>query len=288
MSKRKQAKGQANLKDNYLLQNNKTLKLLLDDLAKFPPLKRKEQLELIKAAQTGDADARQKVSLYNCRLVLKIAGEFQYPNLEILDLIQEGYIGLDLAIDKFDLNRKVPFANFAAWWIKTKILKFIERFQKIVRLPNTQHLAINKLNKIKAEFIRKNDREPSFEELKEISGLTHKMISNYYNLYNKGDLAVSQNLDTFKVKNIDDAKESLEEQVDNKWIKESLELSLKELNEEDQRFIQDLYGIDCQRHTFKEISEKYGITHLMMKRKELKILKKLRISTSSNFINIVQ
>nr|DAU84769.1 MAG TPA: DNA directed RNA polymerase subunit [Caudoviricetes sp.] len=242
MSKRIQPKG---LSDKFLDRSDPGLKAFLSDISRYNPLPPNKQNALIVEAQNGDISARQEVGKCNCRLIIRIARKFQSENFDIRDLIQEGYLGLDEAISRFDVKRKVPFASFAAWWIKMKIMKYIWWYQTAVILPEVQKVAINKLLKISTKFVKEHTRLPSEEELLELSGLSEQKVKNYVNLFNCGNLLKSQAIDNLEDESviITERSPSTEEIVDKKITVEAISNCLDTLPMKHQEFLRDYYGI---------------------------------------------
>lgn len=283
MNRKIQPRRRTNQSNKFLDREDPLLKAFLAEIAKYKPLTHDEQLALIEKAQQGDAKARQTVGLSNCRLVVRIAREFQSVNLSVNDLIQEGYTGLDEAITKFNPARKVPFAHFAAWWIKMRIMKYIWWYQTTVRLPETQRLAINKLIRISTKFISEHARVPSMEELLESSGLSEQKVKNYINLFNCGNLKSPQNIDDLEEGTVAAAKEpSPEEIVDKKIVAEAVSHCLDTLSEKHQEFLRDYYGIGRPAVPVNEMARRCGSTTENIRQKRARLVRYLKENCTAN------
>ncbi len=110
-------------------------------------------------------DARRRFASANLRLVVKIAGQYADGHLPLADLIQEGNIGLMIAMDRFDHTREVRFCTYAAWWIRHRISRAVSNFGRAVRVPNHVSQASVKLRKARLQFEARNGHAPSIEEL---------------------------------------------------------------------------------------------------------------------------
>ena len=152
------------------------IKLYLDSLRNIPLLTQEEECELMKKIEKGDKQARQDMITHNLRLVVSIAKKYQ-TQMELLDLIQEGNIGLMKALDKFDYTKEYKFSTYATWWIRQSISRAIADKKRTVRLP--VHV-VDKLSRIKRELAKyesKYGKAPSRKELAEITGYDQEPVS---------------------------------------------------------------------------------------------------------------
>lgn len=286
MNRRKQPRRRVNQSNRFLDREDPLLKSFLAEISKPKPLSDEEQSELILAAQKGDISARQKVGTANCRLLVRIAREFQSVNISINDLIQEGYKGLDEAISKYNPEKKVPFAHFAAWWIKMRIMKYIWWYQTTVRLPETQRLAINKLIRISTKFISEHGRVPSMEELLESSGLSEQKVKNFVNLFNCGNLKSVQNIDdlgddTAVVVEKDPGPEEI---TDKHIVAEAIEQCLGTLSHKHQEFLRDYYGIGRPAVPVGEMARRCGSTTENIRQKRARLVRYLKENCTASLV----
>lgn len=284
MSRRIQPKRQINQSNKYLDREDPLLKPFLAEISKYKPLTSEELVNLILQAQSGNNEARQHVGICNCRLLVRIAREFQNINLNINDLIQEGYIGLDEAISKYKPEKQVPFAHFAAWWIKMRIMKYIWWYQTTIRLPETQRLAINKLLKISTKFIAEQGRVPSMEELLETSGLSEQKVKNYINLFNYGNLKGTQNVSDLGNSSQALVEKSLspEEITDKNIVTEAIAQCLDTLSHKHQEFLKDYYGIGRPAITVTEMARQCGSTTENIRQKRARLIRYLKENCSKD------
>lgn len=165
------------IKDSSEIGTN--IKLYLDSIRNIPLLTQEEECELMKKIEKGDKQARQDMIIHNLRLVVSIAKKYQ-TQMELLDLIQEGNIGLMKALDKFDYTKEYKFSTYATWWIRQSISRAIADKKRTVRLP--VHV-VDKLSRIKRELAKyesKYGKTPSRKELAEITGCDQESLDTYY------------------------------------------------------------------------------------------------------------
>jgi len=143
------------------------VKTYLQEIGKVPLLTREEEIELAKRVQQGDEKAREKMALANLRLVVSIAKRYKGLGLPLLDLIQEGNIGLMKAVEKFDWTKGYKFSTYATWWIRQAISRALADKSRTIRIPAHIIEAIRKLYKVEEEYVQEHGVPPSLEELAE-------------------------------------------------------------------------------------------------------------------------
>jgi RNA polymerase primary sigma factor len=141
------------------------------EVKKTPLLSAEQEAELARAIKSGSTAARDKLILANLRLVIKIAYEYHSPDISLMDLIQEGSIGLTHAAEKYDDQKAVRFSTYSAWWIRQAISRFIESKKRTVRLPNRKEELLRKINYTYYDLLQKFARSPSDEEIAEEVGI---------------------------------------------------------------------------------------------------------------------
>ncbi|MDR0638423.1 MAG: RNA polymerase sigma factor RpoD/SigA [Spirochaetaceae bacterium] len=143
----------------------------LAEVKKIPLLSAEQEAELARAIKNGSTAARDKLVLANLRLVIKIAYEYYTPDVSLMDLIQEGNIGLTHAAEKYDDQKAVRFSTYSAWWIKQAISRFIESKKRAIRLPNRKEEQLRKINYTYYELSQKFAHPPSNEEIAKAVGI---------------------------------------------------------------------------------------------------------------------
>ena len=144
-----------------------SLGLYFKDVSKQSMISSEEETKLTQEIKKGNNAAVQKLVNANLRFVISVAKQYQNKGLTLVDLIQEGNIGLIEAAKKFDETRGFKFISYAVWWIRQSIIKAISEQCRTVRVPMSQIMHFNKINKAIEKFEQLNERKPSIEELEE-------------------------------------------------------------------------------------------------------------------------
>lgn len=244
-------------------RSNELLTSYLRDISRYKILDASEVANLISMAQQGDNVAREKVIQSNLRFVVTIAKQFQNRGIPLMDLISSGNEGLMKAVDKFDTTRGVAFLSYAVWWIRQAIYNSIYWQGREIRLPMSQQLLIIKILETTNEFIKKNQRSPSPEELSELTNIPVKQIDYLSQFSNKlisvddyigGDDENSQVCDI-----IPDGEPDLDETVNKEYISKELERILDKLSVRDHDLLTMFFGIGIPPVNAQVIASMYGV-----------------------------
>ena len=149
--------------------NKRSLELYLDEIKNYKPLDSEVQIELAVLAKKGDLEAINKLITHNLRFVVAVAKKFQGQGIPFEDLINEGNLGLIKAVDRFDESRGFRFISYAVWWITQGIRQAIQKTGRVIRLPAHIRESMGKLYRKSIELEQNIEREPSAEELAEIT-----------------------------------------------------------------------------------------------------------------------
>ncbi|MBE3063524.1 MAG: sigma-70 family RNA polymerase sigma factor, partial [Spirochaetes bacterium] len=140
-----------------------------------------EELALSRRIQAGDENARRQLIESNLRLVVRIAKNYLAPEVSILDLIQEGNLGLMRAVAKYDFHKNVRFSTYASWWIKQAIVRSLSNKKRLIRLPHRQEEKLRKINKVYNTLSQVLMREPTLVEIAEEIGLEEAEVASIIN-----------------------------------------------------------------------------------------------------------
>jgi len=262
------------------------LQRYLTDISRHKLLSREEEKELaIRVRETGDPDAAYTLVVSNLRLVVKIALEFQRIWMQnLLDLIQEGNIGLMHAVKKFDPYKNVKFSYYSSFWIKAYILKFIMDNWRLVKIGTTQgqRKLFFKLKKEKQKLIDEGfDPQPKL--LSERLGVTEREIVDMDQRLDGWDISLDAPLkedsDTERIEFLSTATDSAEDQVAKKEIEILLHDKIDEFKRKlNKREIEifDLRIFSDKPVTLQEIGDRYGISRERVRQVEKNIIKKMR------------
>ena len=255
------------------------LKAYFNQIKKAKLLTFEEELALSRRIQKGDEAARRTLIESNLRLVVRIAKNYLTPDVAILDLIQEGNIGLMRAVSKYDYRKQVRFSTYASWWIKQSIVRSLSNKKRVIRLPHRQEEKLRKINKVYNNLSQVLMREPTLLEIAEEIGLEEEEVAS---IINSSSSVAS--LDS----SVSSDAGSLHDMVEDLSFDPDRELMKKTLREDTLRFLDALQEKERQillyrfsfvsgrRHTLKKIGDELGISPETVRQIEIRALKKLR------------
>ena len=276
----------ANIKKNEYLDSdsdNEVLSIYLREINRIPLLTHEEETELAVKAKNGDKAARERLINSNLRFVVSVAKKFRGQGLPLLDLINEGNIGLITAIDKFEPDKGYHFISYAVWWIRQSILKAIPEKSRAVRLPLNRSNELMQILKAKKALMHEMETaEPSVEDISRETGLDARLISDL--------LAVSGEMMSFDspVKKgedgsstygdfLEDESAGPETRMMDKALKEEVRSLLDVLSDKERDIIIKRNGLDGnEAMSLKEIGEGYSLTKERIRQIEKRALMKLR------------
>ncbi|MBO7163055.1 MAG: sigma-70 family RNA polymerase sigma factor [Spirochaetaceae bacterium] len=258
------------------------IRALGDELALYPE-KEKEYACQIERLQEELRIEKNKMVQANLRLVVSVAKKYQHRGLSLIDLIDEGNIGLLEAVDRFEASRNCRFSTYGIWWIRQAIIKGIADKGRIIRMPVHMLNTINKCFMIAKQLTQEYGHEPSCLELSEYIGETPEKIEEYMKLAQE-----TSSLDT----TIDESSPSVlgdllstdenEQQVENVFsamLSETINSVLKEFSEREMAIIKLRFGLDGRTPmTLSETGRVLGITRERVRQIQEKMLEKLKES----------
>jgi len=255
------------------------LKAYFSQIKKAKLLTFEEELELSRRIEAGDEQARTLLIESNLRLVVRIAKSYLTPEVSILDLIQEGNLGLMRAASKYDFRKQVRFSTYASWWIKQSIVRSLSNKKRVIRLPHRQEEKLRKISKVYNNLSQVLMREPTLLEIAEEIGLQEDEVASIIN-------------SSVSVASLDSALAgdtgSLHDVVEDQSFNPEHELMHKTLREDTLRFLDGLQEKERQillyrfsfasgkRYTLKKIGDELGISPETVRQIEIRALKKLR------------
>ncbi len=264
-----------------VLQLENSVELYLHEIGEIPLLSAEEEVVLAKKILDGDHDAREHMINANLRLVASVAKRYVVNcKIPLLDLIQEGNIGLMRAVDKFDYTKGYKFSTYATWWIKQAITRFIMDAGKTIRIPVYMKEQMNKINRISREYLVEHGREPSLEEMSEFCNLPVakiKEIQCYYGDVISLDTPVGESEDKKVIDYVVDAQADEQYQVvEILLLEEQMDRILERLPEREQRILKLRFGfVDGKIWTLEEVGREYSVTRERVRQIESNVLEKL-------------
>ena len=267
--------------------NSISIKNYFKDLRKIEQLSSEEQNELAIKAKAGDQKAMEKLVECNLRFVLTIAKDYQYGNVDVKDLINEGNIGLIKAVEKFDPSRGFKFISYAVWWVRQSIMQFIYEHGNMVRLPINKINVIGKVNKAVEQLHHKLDREPTVEEIQAITDFSVEDIKSSY-MDNARcfsiDQKISEDSDTEMIDIIPgETMEDIEGKLNGESLKHEINNVLTTLTERETQILNMYFGLNGSKELgLKEIGDSLGLTNERVRQIKELALKKLRMYGKSS------
>jgi len=260
---------------NILTENSELLQKYFKDISKYPIYSSEEQIELAKKIKEGDNKARQKLINSNLRFVVTCAKQFVGQGVPLIDLINSGNLGLIQSIEKYDPSKGFHFISYAVWYIRREIIKSIYNTGRTIRYPITYIAIITKVKKAFDDFVNKNQRKPTDEELIKASGITEKQYNSV--VLNK---SYCQSIDTPVT---EDGKSTVEDILSEEikplsdvFTKEAVSNSLKVLNPREYKVITEYYGLEGQQErTIKEIAKEMNLGDERVRQLRKEAVKKL-------------
>lgn len=258
------------------------VKLYLTEMGKVTLLTLEEEISLARKAQSGDQEARNKLVNANLRLAVSIAKKYKGCGLSLLDLIQEGNLGLIKAVDKYDYTKGYRFSTYASWWVKQAISRALANDGKAIRLPAYLVENINRMNSTYKELTTKLNHEPTPEQLAAALKVTKEEIEDwkfYSNDITSLDIVVGKEEDTTIGSLIEDKNAiNPEEDAIKKYKKETILKILDTLEPKESQIIQLRFGLaaDGRVRTLDEVGIEVGMSKERVRQLEARGLRKLR------------
>lgn len=261
-----------------------SIQMYLKEIGQYPLIHANEEKELAKRIERNDIEAKNLLARANLRLVVSIAKKYvgRSANLTLLDLIQEGNLGLFKAVEKFDWTKGYKFSTYATWWIRQSITRALADQSRTIRIPVHMVETISKYKQVHRRLSQDLGREPLAEEIATEMNIPVEKIHVIENI-SQETISLEQPVGD------DDDKSTLENFIpDDKILRPDQESSrrilsdqirgvLNELNPKERRILEMRYGlIDGIQHTLERVGEEFGVTRERIRQIEAKVHEKLR------------
>jgi RNA polymerase primary sigma factor len=249
-----------------------SLDLFLNEIGRHPLLTAAEEVVLAKAVERGDEAAKERMINSNLRLVVSIAKRYRGRGVPFGDLIQDGVIGLNRAVEKFDYRKGFKFSTYATWWIRQAVQRSVAGQSRTIRVPTHVHERRNKLRAAARKLEPTLGRPATHEELAEATGLSLLHVDEALDVV---EARVSLNRpvgsdddgelgDLFADENADNPEELAHEYLRGRAVR----LALAELPELERRILELRYGLDGEPHSLEAIGAELGISRERIRRLE--------------------
>lgn len=276
------SEGSKEIYSNQSANLDDSMKIYLKEIGKIPLLSKQEELEIAKRISEGDEEAKQILIESNLRLVVSIARKYARKEMPILDLIQEGTLGLIKAAEKFDYTKGFKFSTYATWWIRQAITRAIADQARTIRIPVHMVETINKLTRIQRQLIQELGREPSAEEIAEkMDGMTPEKVREIQKISLEPvslETPIGEEDDSHLGDFIEDeGAMSPDDYAANELLKDELNDVLLELTDREEKVLRLRFGLDDGRtRTLEEVGREFNVTRERIRQIEAKALRKLK------------
>jgi RNA polymerase primary sigma factor len=257
-----------------------SLRRYLNEIGRYPLLTRAEEVQLAKRIQGGDPSARQRMIESNLRLVVTIAKSYRTGALDLLDLVQEGTLGLMKAVDRYDPEHGTKFSTYAAWWIRSGMIEALNASSHPIRIPESVRERAASVQRTERALMARLGRRPSSSEIASELDLTPAQVAEARSATQpagsldepvraEGDLRYA---DLLADPNATDPLQSLVDEA----TEGDVEARLRRLPERSRRVLELRFGLDdTESHTADEVAAELGLARERVRQIELHALRKL-------------
>jgi RNA polymerase primary sigma factor len=264
-------------------QTTDALQLFLNEAGRYPLLTAEQEVELAKRIERGDKEAKDLMVNSNLRLVVSIAKKYQGHGLSLLDLIQEGIIGLIRAVEKFDWRKGFKFSTYATWWIRQAVQRGVANKSRTIRIPVHIVERETKIARAERELTAKLERPPTEEEIAKAAKLPLKQVREVRQAaraVTSLDKPVGTEGDTSLGDLFGDEAPQVDEEVHVSLEQEALHRAVRSLPEREQQVVKLRYGLDGEEDpkSLEEIGRRLGLTRERVRQIEAAALERLAVN----------
>lgn len=262
-----------------------SIQMYLREIGKVPLLKADEEISLAQKILKGDEAARKRLTEANLRLVVSIAKKYMGRNLGLLDLIQEGNLGLFRAVEKFDWTKGFKFSTYATWWIRQAITRALADQSRTIRIPVHMVETLNKYAQAERSLVQDLGREPLPEEIAAEMGIDVEKVYHLKKISQEtvsidapvGDDGPDDEGSYLQDFIEDEDRPKPTEQAGRQLLKEYVQNILRDLDPREQKILKMRFGLeDGVTHTLEEVGEEFGVTRERIRQIEAKALERIK------------
>jgi RNA polymerase primary sigma factor len=265
------------------VQEFDTLQAYFNQIKAIPLLSFEEALELSKRIQEGDKDARRRLIEANLRLVIKIARMYISSGIPLMDIIQEGNMGLNRAAEKYDYRRNIRFSTYANWWIRQSISRYISNKRRVIRLPHRKEALFQRIQKAYHSLSQSLMHQPGIGDIAAAIGVSIEEVERVLKITN-GFISLDKVANHFSLEEnsaVTDLQEDYTYNPERALLRKSAHTDtmriLNRLKDRERWILTYRYQLNgCEQHTLKTIGDKMGISPETVRQIEMKALRKMR------------
>lgn len=255
------------------------------ELGQYPQLSAEEERELAKRAHEGNVEAKRRLIQSNLKLVVCIAKKaIHVSGIPMIDLIQEGNLGLMIAAEKFNYKLGYKFATYASWWIKQSMFKAISEQSHCMKIPVYIQETLSKFSKLKSQMEKETNGQVKTQDVAKKMNIAPDKIETFLSAYTK-TISIESGLEREDGKDLnvadilEDEKASVFKNIEERSLQDDIEMVISTLKEREQEVVRMRYGLgDTTKMTLEEIGNIYGVTKECIRQTELRALNKMRTS----------
>jgi RNA polymerase primary sigma factor len=280
----------SNPANNEVVQatSDNVLQNYLREISAYPQLTQEEETELAKRIEQGDLEAKQKLIQANLKLVITIARKaIHMSGLPIVDLIQEGNMGLMIAAEKFNYKLGYRFSTYAGWWVKQSMFKAISEQSHCMKIPVYIQETLSKFSKVKSQMEQETNETVKTEDVAKKMNIAPDKIETFLSAYTK-TISIENGMERGDGKELNvadilaDDTSLISANVEYQGLKDDIQNVLSNLKEREQEIVKMRYGLgDTERYTLEEIGNLYGVTKECIRQTEMRALKKMKLTGES-------
>ena len=253
-----------------------TVEEYLKDLGRIEMVSPEEECDLAARIKAGDDEAFKRLVEANLRFVVSVAKQYQNRGLDLMDLVNEGNIGLMTAALKFDPSRGFKFISYAVWWIRQQIIQALSEQGRTIRIPLSQVGILNKIGHARREFLQANEREPSDMELSAMLEISPEKLNGPDISTLSLDFPLGEE-DSQPLADIipDSSFPETDKALELESLRNDLQAAMAVLNGRERRVLELSFGLGCPAMTLEEIGENLELTRERVRQLRIKAIGKL-------------
>lgn len=264
------------------------LDIYLNQISHLPLVTSEEEVELAARIREGDDEALHTLVNANLRFVVSVAKQYQSSGQPLVDIIEDGNLGLIKAAHDFDETRGFKFISYAVWWIRQAILQGMADNSRMVRLPMNQVSLLSKINKAVSKFEQEHGRYPNEDELSEMIDFPAGKIRDSLRV-GGSHLSLDEPFEEGEGGSMmdvvpDTSIESSDQEMDRESLSSDLERVLSILPPRERDILKAFFGIGCEEMSLEEIAETFGLTRERVRQLKEKSLRKLNCGTVTSLL----
>lgn len=268
-------------------REGEALERYLQDIGRVEMISPEEEVELSMRIQRGDRLALSRLVNANLRFVVSVAKQYQSKGLGLIDIINEGNVGLIKAAQRFDHTRGFKFISYAVWWIRQSILQAISEKSRLVRLPSNQEGLISKIKKYRNTFMQTYQREPDANEISVALNIEEEKVAVALDTSFRPvsmDAPVSENDDTAIIDLITTNDTTTDRGLEIESLSTQLDIALSVLPDREKQILKMSFGINQPERSLDEISHYIGLSKERVRQLKEKAIKTLQLPQSKNLL----